>query len=50
MIAERRGIAADAAYGRLRAYARNHNLRLADVARRTIDGTLDPSAIAPARP
>jgi len=50
MIAERRNIPADTAFTRLRSYARSHNLRLADVARRTIDGTLDPSAIAPARP
>ena len=46
MIAERRGMAADEAFGLLRAYPRSNNLRLADVARQTIDGTLDPTAIA----
>jgi hypothetical protein len=30
----------------LRAYARNHNLRLTDVAQAAIDGTLDPQAWA----
>ena len=46
MIAERRNIGADEAFVRLRSYARNHNLRLADVARQTLDGALDPSQIA----
>ncbi len=46
MIAERRSIAADEAFDSSGRYARNHNLRLADVARQTIDGTLDPTAIA----
>ena len=49
MIAERRNIPTDTAFTHLRSYARNHNLRLADVARSTIDGALDPSAIAPGR-
>jgi ANTAR domain len=35
------------AFARLRTYARNHNLRLTDVAQAAIDGTLDPSAWAP---
>ena len=43
MIAERRNITADEAFVHLRRHARNHNLRLADVARRTLDGTLDPT-------
>ena len=39
------------AFSRLRAYARSRNLRLTDVARAAIDGTLDPAAWAPpARP
>ena len=39
------------AFSRLRAYARSRNLRLTDVARAAIDGTLDPAACAPpARP
>ena len=32
------------AFSRLRAHARNHNLRLTDVAQAAIDGTLDPQA------
>jgi len=47
MIAERRNITADDAFVRLRTHARNNNMRLADVARRTLDGTLDPSTTAP---
>lgn len=50
MIAERRNVAADQAFTHLRTYARSHNLRLADVARSTIDGSLDPSAIAASEP
>lgn len=50
MLAERRQIVPDEAFTHLRAYARSHNLRLVDVARSTLDGTLDPSTIAPASP
>jgi hypothetical protein len=35
------------AFSRLRTYARNHNLRLTDVAQAAVDGTLDPRAWAP---
>jgi transcriptional regulator with GAF, ATPase, and Fis domain len=45
MIAERRRIPVDDAFTQLRSHARNHNLRLADVARSTVDGTLDPSTL-----
>jgi GAF domain-containing protein len=39
------------AFFRLRAYARNHNFRLTDVAQAAVDGTLDPQAWdPPARP
>ncbi len=38
------------AFSRLRAYARNHNRRLTDVAQAAIDGTLDPQAWAPPAP
>jgi transposase IS200 family protein len=38
------------AFSRLRAYARDQNLRLTDVAQAAIDGTLDPHAWAPAPP
>jgi GAF domain-containing protein len=44
MISERAGIQLDEAFSRLRAYARNNNLRLTDVAQAAIDGTLDPLA------
>jgi GAF domain-containing protein len=44
IISERAGIQLDKAFSRLRAHARNHNLRLTDVARAAIDGTLDPLA------
>lgn len=51
VLAERAGIELADAFSRLRAYARNGNLRLTDVARSTIDGTLDPRAwAAPSRP
>jgi GAF domain-containing protein len=44
VISERAGIQLDEAFSRLRTHARNHNLRLTDVARAAIDGTLDPLA------
>ena len=44
VIAERRQISADAAFDVIRRHARRHNLRLTDVARRTVEGALDPSA------
>jgi len=46
VISERAGLDLDRAFARLRAYARNHNLRLTDVAQAAIDGTLDPLAWA----
>ena len=48
VIAERAGIDLAEAFSRLRRYARNHNLRLTDVAEAAIVGTLDPRAWAPA--
>lgn len=45
MIAERRHIPVDEAFTELRGHARSHNLRLADVARSTVDGTLDPATL-----
>lgn len=42
VVFERAGIDMAEAFSRLRAYARSHNLRLTDVARAAIDGTLDP--------
>jgi GAF domain-containing protein len=47
VISERTGLDLDRAFARLRSYARNHNLRLTDVAQAAIDGTLDPLAWAP---
>jgi GAF domain-containing protein len=47
VLAERAGIDLAEAFTRMRAYARNNNLRLTDVAQATIDGTLDSKAWAP---
>jgi GAF domain-containing protein len=44
VISERAGVDLAEAFSQLRAYARNHNLRLTDVARAATDGTLDPAA------
>jgi GAF domain-containing protein len=45
MVAEGGGLDTEQAFGTLRSYARNHNLRLVDVAASVIDGSLPPSAI-----
>ncbi len=45
MVAERRGLAMGPAFDLLRHHAREHNLRLPDVARSVIDGTLDLAAL-----
>src|SRR5216110_1171278 len=47
VISERAGVHLDEAFSRLRAYARNNNRRLTDVAQDATDGTLDPQAWAP---
>jgi len=39
VLAERRQITVDQAFALLRAYARNHNLHLSDLARQVADGT-----------
>jgi AmiR/NasT family two-component response regulator len=44
VISERAGVDLTEAFARLRRYARNHNLRLTDVAQAAIDGSLDPRA------
>ncbi|HEU4840706.1 MAG TPA: ANTAR domain-containing protein, partial [Ilumatobacteraceae bacterium] len=44
IIAERRRVSIDAAFAALRRHARNHNLRLADLAKATVDGEFDPAA------
>jgi GAF domain-containing protein len=45
MVAERSGLNIELAFNALRAYARNHNLRLVDVAESVIDGSLAPSSM-----
>jgi len=51
VISERAGVDLTEAFSRLRAFARDSNLRLTDVALAAIDGTLDPHAwSAPSRP
>jgi GAF domain-containing protein len=46
VISERAGVDLAGAFFRLRAYARNSNRRLTDVAQAAVDGTLDPAAWA----
>jgi transcriptional regulator with GAF, ATPase, and Fis domain len=50
MLAERTGDSMEQAFTRLRTYARNHNLRLADVAQRLIEGELPTQSLSPPRP
>ena len=51
VISERAGGDLAEAFSRLRAYARNHNLRLTEVAQAATDRTLDPAVwTRPARP
>jgi GAF domain-containing protein len=50
VISERAGVDLAEAFSRLRSYARNSNLRLTDVARAAVDGTLHPSAWLPPGP
>jgi GAF domain-containing protein len=45
IVAERKGLNMDQAFATLRSHARRHNLRLADVARDVISGTLNPAAL-----
>jgi len=47
VLAERAKLSMDEAFGELRAYARNHNLRLADVAHDLTSGALAASALRP---
>jgi hypothetical protein len=49
MISERTGVNMEAAFGRLRRHARNHNLLLADVARQVVEGTLLAGSLDPVR-
>ncbi|MGQ0432748.1 MAG: GAF domain-containing protein [Microthrixaceae bacterium] len=45
MVAERRGLELEESFRVLRNHARNHNLRLADVASAVVDGSLAPGAL-----
>lgn len=45
MVSERTGLDMSQSFERLRAYSRNTNVRLADVARQVVDGALDASAL-----
>jgi GAF domain-containing protein len=45
MVAERENLNMEEAFSALRHHARNHNLRLVDVAEAVIDGSLPPSAL-----
>ena len=50
VLAERTGCDLERAFSTLRNHARNHNLRLVDVARRIIDGTLREGSLDSPRP
>jgi len=45
VLAERRQISVDEAFGLLREYARSHNLRLSDVARAVAEGSTTASEL-----
>ncbi len=47
MVSERLGLDMERSFAVLRAYARNHNARLASVAAEVISGSLSPAALAP---
>lgn len=47
MLAERAGLDMDQSFSQLRGHARNHNLRLVDVAQSFIDGSLPTDALDP---
>jgi GAF domain-containing protein len=46
VLAERNSVSMDTAFAALRRYARNHNLKLTDVALNVVRGELDPATIA----
>jgi len=50
ILAERTHIGVDAAFAQLRAYARERNRRLSDVARDLIDGRLDAARLSEPAP
>lgn len=50
VLADRGKLDMDAAFNRLRGYARSHNLRLGDVARGVVDGTVEPITVLSGQP
>ena len=46
VLAQHSGLSMDAAFNRLRSYARHHNRRLSEVARQLAEGRLDPAITA----
>lgn len=50
VLAERAALTMEQSFSRMRNHARNHNLRLVDVAQNVIDGTLGDQALDPAPP
>jgi GAF domain-containing protein len=50
VLAQHQGVTMDVAFDRLRRYTRNHNLRLAEVARQIAGGQLDPATITTTSP
>lgn len=48
VLAQHFGVSMDVAFNRLRSYARNNNLRLAEVARQCVDGELNLGVMSPA--
>ena len=48
VVAQNPGLGMDAAFDRLRRYARSNNLRLVEVARRTVTGELDLDVLSTA--
>ncbi len=49
VLAERTGVDIEQGFSTMRNHARNHNLKLVDVARHIIDGTLDAGSLDPPR-
>lgn len=50
VLAQHHGVSMDVAFDRLRRFARNHNLRLAELARELATGELDPATITATAP
>lgn len=50
MVAQRTGVDMEASFNRLRTHARNHNLRLVELAQNVIDGTVAAASLDPVPP